>query len=117
MTTTKRLTLALFTLILLALSLPAVANVGNSQGSSIDGTVRGTVTDSTGGVLPGAEVTVRHETTGESTTGLTDETGNYEFTGLPPGPYTLTAEAPSFRMVIYNNVELMLGQPVLQNFR
>ena len=116
MTTTKRLPLALFTLILLALSLPAAANVGNSQGSSIDGTVRGTVTDSTGGVLPGAEVTVRHETTGESTTGLTDETGNYEFTGLPPGPYTLTAEAPSFRMVIYNNVELMPGQPVLQNF-
>ena len=116
MTTTKRLALALFTLILLALSLPAAANVGNSQGSSIDGTVRGTVTDSTGGVLPGAEVTVRHETTGESTTGLTDETGNYEFTGLPPGPYTLTAEAPSFRMVTYNNVELMPGQPVLQNF-
>ena len=51
--------------------------------------VRGTVTDSTGAVIPGAEVTVVREATDEATTGLTNESGNYEFTGLPPGLYTL----------------------------
>ena len=79
-------------------------------------TVRGTVTDSTGGIIPGASVTVIHETTDEATTRLTDETGNYAFTGLPPGIYTLTADVPGFEVGTYSNVELAAGQEVLRNF-
>ena len=84
--------------------------------SQVSTTVRGTVTDSTGGVMPGASVTVVHETTDEATTRLTDETGNYEFTGLPPGIYTLTADVPGFEVGTYSNVELAAGQEVLRNF-
>ena len=84
--------------------------------SQVSTTVRGTVTDSTGGVMPGASVTVVHETTDEATTRLTDETGNYEFTGLPPGIYTLTADMPGFEVGTYSNVELAAGQEVLRNF-
>ena len=84
--------------------------------SQVSTTVRGTVTDSTGGVIPGASVTVVHETTDEATTRLTDETGNYEFTGLPPGIYTLTADVPGFEVGTYSNVELAAGQEVLRNF-
>ena len=84
--------------------------------SQVSTTVRGTVTDSTGGVMPGASVTVVHETTDEATTHLTDETGNYEFTGLPPGIYTLTADMPGFEVGTYSNVELAAGQEVLRNF-
>ena len=79
-------------------------------------TVRGTVTDSTGGIIPGASVTVIHETTDEATTRLTDETGNYAFTGLPPGIYALTADVPGFEVGTYSNVELAAGQEVLRNF-
>ena len=79
-------------------------------------TVRGTVTDSTGGIIPGASVTVIHETTDEATTRLTDETGNYAFTGLPPGIYTLTADVPGFEVGTCSNVELAAGQEVLRNF-
>ena len=78
--------------------------------------VRGTVTDNTGAVIPGATVTVIHETTDEATTGLTNESGNYEFTGLPPGLYTLTVDAPGFQTGTYSNVDLGSGQPVQQNF-
>ena len=78
--------------------------------------VRGTVTDGTGAVIPGAEVTVIHETTDEATTGLTNESGNYEFAGLPPGLYTLTVAQPGFQTGTYSNVELRSDQPVLQNF-
>ena len=78
--------------------------------------VRGTVTDSTGAVIPGATVTVIHETTDEATTGLTNESGNYEFTGLPPGLYTLMAEVTGFQTGTYSNVDLGSGQPVQQNF-
>ena len=96
--------------LLLLLSVPV------SVLSQVSTTVRGTVTDSTGGVMPGASVTVVHETTDEATTRLTDETGNYEFTGLPPGIYTLTADMPGFEVGTYSNVELAAGQEVLRNF-
>ena len=64
--------------VVLLLSVPASAL---AQESAV---VRGIVTDSTGAVIPGAEVTVIHETTDEATTGLTNESGNYEFTGPSP---------------------------------
>ena len=96
--------------VLLLLSVPV------SVLSQVSTIVRGTVTDSTGGVIPGASVTVVHETTDEATTRLTDEIGNYEFTGLPPGIYTLTADMPGFEVGTYSNVELAAGQEVLRNF-
>ena len=96
--------------LLLLLSVPV------SVLSQVSTTVRGTVTDSTGGVIPDASVTVVHETTDEATTRLTDETGNYEFTGLPPGIYTLTADVPGFEVGTYSNVDLAAGQEVLRNF-
>ena len=79
-------------------------------------TLSGTVTDSSGAVIPGSEVTVTNETTGIATTSVTDETGNYEFTGLPLGLYTLTAEVPGFETEVYRHVELRAGEPVLLNF-
>ena len=81
-----------------------------------EATVSGTVTDSTGGVIPGAEVTAIHETTDEVTTGFTDVTGNYQLTGLQPAFYTLTANVPGFQTGTHINVELRSDQPVLQNF-
>ena len=81
-----------------------------------EATVSGTVTDSTGGVIPGAEVTAIHETTGEATTGFTDETGDYQLTGLQPGFYTLTANVSGFQTGTHINVELRSDQPVLRNF-
>ncbi len=96
--------------LLLLLSVPV------SVLSQVSTIVRGTVTDRTGGGIPGASVTVVHETTDEATTRLTDEIGNYEFTGLPPGIYTLTADMPGFEVGTYSNVELAAGQEVLRNF-
>ena len=81
-----------------------------------EATVSGTVTDSTGGVIPGAEVTAIHETTGEATTGFTDETGDYQLTGLQPGFHTLTANVSGFQTGTHINVELRSDQPVLRNF-
>ena len=79
-------------------------------------TLGGTVTDSTGAFIPGAEVTATNDTTGIATTRVTSESGDYEFTSLPPGLYTLTAEVPGFETGIYTNVELRAGQQVLPSF-
>ena len=79
-------------------------------------TLSGAVTDSTGAVIPGAVVTVTNDTTGMATTRVTNESGNYEFTNLLPGLYTLTAEVPGFETGIYRNVELKADQPVFLSF-
>ena len=79
-------------------------------------TLNGIVTDSTGAVIPGAVVTATNETTGMATTRVTNESGNYEFTFLPPGLYTLTAQVPGFETGIYRNVELREEEPVLLSF-
>ena len=78
-------------------------------------TLSGVVIDTTGAVIPGAEVTAVQDATGMATTRVTDGIGRYEF-ALQPGLYTLTAELPGFQADIRNNVELMLGQPVQMNF-
>lgn len=46
---------------------------------SITGTVTGTVTDSSGGAIAGASVTLRSETTGESRSMKSNETGDFVF--------------------------------------
>ena len=78
-------------------------------------TLSGTVTDSTGAVIPGAVVTATNNTTEFVATRVTNEIGNYEFS-LPPGLYTLTAEVPGFETGIYSDVELKVGQPILLHF-
>ena len=79
-------------------------------------TLSGTVTDSTGAVIPGVVVTATNETTGMVTTRMTNERGTFEFTRLPPGLYTLTAEVPGFETGIYSDVELRAEEPALLNF-
>ena len=79
-------------------------------------TLSGTVTDSTGAVIPGVVVTATNETTGMVTTRMTNERGTFEFTRLPPGLYTLTTEVPGFETGIYSDVELRAEEPALLNF-
>ncbi|HEX2461585.1 MAG TPA: carboxypeptidase-like regulatory domain-containing protein, partial [Vicinamibacterales bacterium] len=54
-----------------------------------DATVSGTVTDSTGGVLPGVTVTAVHEATGNTFLGVTDERGAYRIQ-VRVGRYKMT---------------------------
>ena len=92
--------------------------VGLSTGTlaQVNTLLEGTVTDSTGAFIPNAEVTATHDKTGVATTSVTNETGNYQFTGLPPGLYTLTAQVPGFQTGTHEEVELTAGKQVLLNF-
>ena len=78
-------------------------------------TLSGAVADRSGALIPGAEVTVTNDATGEVATSLTDGIGEYEFS-LQPGIYTLTVELPGFETAIASNLELSAGQPILRNF-
>jgi hypothetical protein len=56
-----------------------------------EATLSGTVTDATGGVLPGVTVTAIQEASGNTFTAVTDERGEYRLP-LRVGPYRVTAE-------------------------
>ena len=66
---------------------------GFGQGTDL-GTIRGTVTDSTGAVIPGAMVTVTDTLTSATRETKTNSQGNYEMFGLKPGTYKVTIAAP-----------------------
>src|SRR5262245_24449073 len=84
--------------------------------AQVNATVGGTVSDASGALIPGVEVTARNVNTGIVATRLTNESGNYEFPSLQPGTYTLSASLPGFQSVAYNNVQLSQGQQVRLNF-
>lgn len=77
-------------LMLCLATLPALAQ-------TITGRIDGHVYDTSGGVLPGATVTVLNEGTGLSVTRVTDENGLFTVTSLPVGTYSVTAELQGFR--------------------
>lgn len=85
----------------------------------LTGTVEGTITDPTGAVVPGVEVTIEARQSavgGASTTGFrrtvtTDQSGFFRVQQVPPGFYTVTTAAASgFGTATVNNVEVVLGK-------
>ena len=63
-------------------------------GHAQEAAVNGSVTDMTGGVLPGVTVTALHNATGNSFTGVTDERGAYRIP-VRVGVYRLTLDLPA----------------------
>jgi protocatechuate 3,4-dioxygenase beta subunit len=59
--------------------------------------IRGTVTDKSGGAIVGAKVALTNAAQGLTRTTTTNDTGAYVFTAIPPGTYSLTIEAAGFR--------------------
>jgi hypothetical protein len=106
----KQLALACSAAFLLCISVPS--NIF----AQVNATLGGTVSDGNGGVIPKVTVTAKNVNTGIVTTRATNDTGNFEFPGLQPGVYTLTAALPGFQTATYNDVQLGQGQPVRLNF-
>jgi hypothetical protein len=73
----------------------ATAPVANGQ-SNISGDLVGTVSDATGAILPGAQVTVTNDKNGQAKTVVTDKGGNYRVSLLEPGKYKVSVTAPGF---------------------
>ena len=89
----------------LLLSLPAF-----SQGST--GRILGTVTDTSGGVVAGAMVSVVDTERGVTRTLTTDDAGVYNAPNLTPGTYTVRAEAKGFKKLERQNVVVEVGREI-----
>ena len=87
---------------------------GWSQGG-INASLSGTVSDSTGALIPGVEVTARQTDTGVASTAVTNETGTYRFPSLQPGPYEVSAVLPGFQSQAFR-LTLGTAQQIRQNF-
>jgi len=98
----KRLTM----LLLLALSSTA-AIFAQSQSNAAD--LVGTVTDPNGAVIAGATVTAKNTATNISRTATTNDSGEYQLIGLPPGSYEVSVVASGFKKSVAP-VTLTLGQ-------
>ena len=61
------------------------------------GSISGFVKDPSGAVVPKAQVTVKNEATGTERATNTNESGFYTVTNIPPGMYSVTAEAAGFK--------------------
>ena len=96
---------ALFVLLALALAIPAAA-----QSQATNGSIEGTITDSSGGRLPGVSVTVTNTETGAQRTVVTNEAGIFRAPLLPIGSYTVVAELQGFKKHEETGIKLSVGQ-------
>src|SRR5579863_8962698 len=79
---------------LLALGLFAAGSAPAQSGSA--GTVHGTVTDSTGAVVPSATVHLANDVSGFNRTVITDATGQFSIPNVPFNPYKIDVSAKGF---------------------
>jgi hypothetical protein len=100
----------LFALLSLALAAPAVA-----QSQAINGTIEGTVTDASSGVLPGATITITNTDTGSERSVVTNENGLYRAPLLPLGTYRVVAELQGFKKFEQTGISLSAGQTAVVN--
>src|SRR5215813_3356514 len=63
----------------------------------INATLYGTVSDSSGALIPGVEVTAKNTGTGVTSTTITNESGTYRFPSLQPGAFEVTAMLTGFQ--------------------
>ena len=78
-------------------------------GQATTAQITGTVTDQSGAVLPGVEITVTQTATGAKRTAVSNETGNYVLASLPVGPYLLEAGLPGFKTYVQSGIVLQVN--------
>jgi protocatechuate 3,4-dioxygenase beta subunit len=91
------------------LLLLAVAGASAAFSQAVNASLVGTIIDSSGAAVPGAKVTLTETNTGVSRGTNSNESGNYTFSDLPPGTYTVTAEQIGFKRASRPGVEVVVN--------
>src|SRR5213593_1599760 len=73
-------------------------------------TILGVVKDTTGALIPGVSITIKHTDTGQTRTAISSETGDYIVQLLPVGEYEITTTMPSFKQQVRSGINLVVGQ-------
>lgn len=105
-------------LTLLSLSVALVLSLTVPQAAvaqALYGTITGQVRDTTGGAIPGAEVTATNISTNYTQTALTNDVGNYTLANVPIGTYTVRVSLTGFREYVAERVIVTAGQVTRTN--
>jgi len=81
-----------------------------SRAQQLTATLTGTVTDSSGAVIPNANITVTQTSTNAARTVQSDASGNYSVTSLQAGTYTVSVSSSGFEMYLAKNVVLNVAE-------
>lgn len=84
--------------------------MARAQGATSQ-TLSGTVVDTSGAVIPGADIAAKHTGTGIVTSAVSNSEGVFSIPSLPIGTYTVTVTLQGFKTVVINNVVLTAGSP------
>jgi hypothetical protein len=93
------------------------AGMVRAQGVGTSGAIRGTVSDPTGASIAKATIVAEEPAKGIRRTAISDDSGAYEITGLPPATYQLTVKMGGFQTELQKDVEVSIGQTVVADFR
>src|SRR5688572_28218521 len=100
--------------ILLAAAILLAISTATAQ--TTNATLGGTVTDATKALIPGVTITATNTQTGIVSSGITNESGSYNFPSLQSGTYRVSAALPGFQTQTYTDVVLGVSQQVRLNF-
>src|SRR3989454_833504 len=103
--TSARLPVRLRTIFLLT-ALTLAWNSSHARAQAVYGSVGGVITDSTGGVIPGATVTVTSVDRKTSDTVVTNESGRYVKERLLPGTYEVKADMAGFKSATFSDIKV-----------
>jgi hypothetical protein len=78
--------------------------------AQFNASLRGTVTDPTGAVIPGATVTLTNKSTGAKQQAISNGGGIYTFNGLAPAPYSIKVVRNGFQSKVLQNVQIIPEQ-------
>jgi Carboxypeptidase regulatory-like domain/TonB dependent receptor len=84
------------------------AQIGRAQ-STTEGAIGGTVYDSTGAVVAGAQVVIHNNGTNAEQTATADESGYFRVSSLQPGTYTVSIKHPNFASYKAERVIVQVG--------
>src|SRR5256712_8038176 len=74
------------------------------------GTIVGVVKDTSGALIPGVSIAVKHTDTGQTRTAISSDSGSYNVPLLPVGAYELTTTMPGFKQQVRIGINLVIGQ-------
>jgi len=94
-----------------------LASASRLAAQTSTGEVNGTVTDSTGAVIPGATVTLTNQGTKIARTAVTNASGNFVFINVPSGTYTLSIELQGFKTVQVSPFDIAVNQTLTRSVR
>ena len=83
----------------------------SAQGGGSSGRLAGTITDTSGGVMPGVDVVAKNNATNESFTAVTQADGKFLIPAMPPGTYTVSVALSGFKTVVLPDVVLLTNTP------